>query len=150
MSETVSIEKVARAYGTVKNTFSLDFNLKKEQLQGLTALVNGRDGLFVLPTGFGKTLIFVILPLVLDELNGCHNRCVVVSPLISLMRTMSKKYRAFGIKIFTSEELLSPDIYVGMNGFHLHTYFHGRLIIFYNLTNQEVLIYILQSFPLVH
>ena len=70
MSETVSIEKVARAYGTVKNTFSLDFNLKKEQLEGLPALVNGRDGLFVLSTGFGKTLIFALLPLVLDALDA--------------------------------------------------------------------------------
>ena len=60
--------------------------LKKEQKQIITAVLNGKDTLCILPTGFGKSLCYV-LPHMLTKRN-----VVIVSPLVSLIRDQEQKY----------------------------------------------------------
>ena len=43
------------------------FSLKQEQREAISHLVNKKDVFVVLPTGFGKSLVYQLLPLVLDE-----------------------------------------------------------------------------------
>ena len=40
----------------------LDFTLKKEQYEYIKSIINWKDVLFVLPTEYGKFLIFQLLP----------------------------------------------------------------------------------------
>ena len=62
---------------------SSDLVLKREQKEALRAVcVEKRDCLCVLPTGFGKSLIFQLVPFTLDYLTKVNTSGVlVVSPL---------------------------------------------------------------------
>ena len=56
------------AYQKVTGKYQLEFdNLKDEQEQTLQHILNGRDCLTVVPTGFGKSAIYFLLPLLKDE-----------------------------------------------------------------------------------
>ena len=69
--------------------------LKSKQLEAIERFLSKRDTYVVLPTGYGKSIIFVMLPLLFDFLVN-HFTCnfstgvtgsiaVVVTSLISLM-----------------------------------------------------------------
>ena len=75
--------------------------LKDEQVKALCTFVEGRDVFVSLPTGFGKSLCYVLLPLVFDCLRQDSDGkaiIVVVSPLIALMEDQVSSYSAKGIK----------------------------------------------------
>ena len=77
--------------------------LKDEQVNILCTFVEGRDVFVSLPTGFGKSLCYRLLPLVLDylavESGGGKAIVVVISPLIALMEDqVASSYSAKGIK----------------------------------------------------
>ena len=61
--------------------------LHREQAQAIESVLEGRDTLVVLPTGFGKSLIYQVPALLLDR------PTIVISPLISLMRDQERKLR---------------------------------------------------------
>ena len=44
--------------------------LKSKQLEALDAFLNGRDTFVSLPTGYGKSIIYAVLPLAFDFLKG--------------------------------------------------------------------------------
>ena len=75
-------------------------DLKKEQYDALRAIcVEKKDVLAVLPTGFGKSLIYQVLPTMFDYMrNGCepvdakqNSIVIIVSPLNALMRNQMQK-----------------------------------------------------------
>ncbi len=45
--------------------------LKPEQEECLVHILNGGDVVALLPTGFGKSLIYQLLPIVSEKLRGC-------------------------------------------------------------------------------
>lgn len=61
--------------------------LKREQKEIVTAVLNNRDSLSILPTGFGKSLCYV-LPHILTKRN-----VLIISPLVSLIRDQEQKYK---------------------------------------------------------
>jgi ATP-dependent DNA helicase RecQ len=61
--------------------------LHPEQAQAIESVLGGRDTLVVLPTGFGKSLIYQVPALLFDR------PTIVISPLISLMRDQERKLR---------------------------------------------------------
>ena len=73
--------------------------LKDKQKEAIYSFVNGRDCFVILPTGYGKTLRYVLLPYVFDHLRGKTRSSIVicVSPLISLMMDQVKKYSLLGL-----------------------------------------------------
>lgn len=61
--------------------------LKSQQLKALMEFVRGQDVFVVLPTGYGKSLIYACMPCVFDTLHGTHNSMVVVvTPLTAIMK----------------------------------------------------------------
>jgi len=64
-----------------ESSFSLP-HLRDGQLAGMAALVEGRDVLAVMPTGYGKSAIYQVAALHLHQQTG--RPAVVVSPLIAL------------------------------------------------------------------
>lgn len=48
--------------------------LKDEQMEAIKAFVSGNDVFISLPTGYGKSLCYQILPITFDALNGHINR----------------------------------------------------------------------------
>ncbi len=75
-------------------------HLHPEQEQAIEALLAGRDTLVVLPTGFGKSLIYQIAALLLD------GPTVVISPLIALLRDQERKLRERGVSVVRVDSTL--------------------------------------------
>ena len=44
--------------------------LKKEQVEAVKCFMNGNDVFVSLPTGFGKSIIYALLPYAFDEMFG--------------------------------------------------------------------------------
>ena len=61
--------------------------LKDHQLLVVSSLVKGSDVFGVLPTGYGKSLCFTLLPFVFDKLLGTNNSIVIViTPLTAIIK----------------------------------------------------------------
>ena len=78
-------------YGSIisKAAQSLGYSeLKKEQHEAVMKFVTGNDVFISLPTGFGKSLCYIILPRVFDLILGIGKKSIVlvVSPLVALMK----------------------------------------------------------------
>ena len=70
-----------------------------EQGRAIGGFVKGQDTLVILPTGSGKSLCFVALPLVFDYIRRRvstnvphHSIVLVISPLTALMKDQVSKY----------------------------------------------------------
>ena len=61
--------------------------LKKEQRSAIQEFVSGRDVFVPLPTGYGKSFCYALLPAVFDDLwsNVGSSIVICVSPLTALM-----------------------------------------------------------------
>jgi superfamily II DNA helicase RecQ len=58
---------------TVLQKYDLGIHsLKPEQEEALLHILDGKNTLCVLPTGYGKSLIFTIAPLLLDEVGNIY------------------------------------------------------------------------------
>ena len=88
----------------IKSGLYSNINLKPKQTKCLEAMYNRRDTVAVLPTGYGKSLIYHLLPTLLDERNLYEQRrsgeivlsrsspvILVVSPLNSLVDDQIRK-----------------------------------------------------------
>ena len=63
------------------------FQVKDKQSECMKNVVNGKDTLAILPTSYGKSLIFQMLPPLLVEMKMATNPLVIViSPLKALIR----------------------------------------------------------------
>ena len=45
-------------------------SLKEHQMEAVTAFMSGSDVFVALPTGYGKSIIYAILPLLFDKVKG--------------------------------------------------------------------------------
>ena len=45
-------------------------SLKTKQQEAIKAFMNGKDVFVTLPTGYGKSLIYLLLPLIFDRVKG--------------------------------------------------------------------------------
>lgn len=74
--------------------------LHPEQAEAIESVLGGRDTLVVLPTGYGKSLIYQVPALLLDR------PTIVISPLISLMRDQERKLRQRGVPVVRIDSTL--------------------------------------------
>ena len=62
-------------------------SLKPQQLEAIVEFVGGKDVFVVLPTGFGKSLIYACMPLVFDTLHTTRgSMIIVITPLTAIMK----------------------------------------------------------------
>ena len=82
-----------------KAASTLGFTLKPEQERCLRKFVGGKDVFVSLPTGFGKSLCFILLPPIFDVLREVNGKSIVlvVSPLIALMKDQVETIKEMGI-----------------------------------------------------
>jgi len=62
-----TVDYVVSLYERVKTKYRLPDSMKEKQVDGIVSILNGNNTLCVLPTGYGKSLVFTLLPLLLDE-----------------------------------------------------------------------------------
>ena len=76
------------------------FKIEPKQEEALQKIVlDGQDCLIVLPTGYGKSLIYQPLPSLFDRVakDSSKEKSVVVSPLTALIDDQIKKLNAHGV-----------------------------------------------------
>ncbi|KAL3870211.1 hypothetical protein ACJMK2_038290 [Sinanodonta woodiana] len=89
----------------IKSKYGLSVTLKLHQEAIIRHLIERKDVFVLLPTGFGKSLTYILVPLLLDELYpGKVHTAVVVSPLKALMADQVKFLRSHGIKAMAITE----------------------------------------------
>src|SRR5215470_19347167 len=68
-------------------------SLRPEQESAMLAVLNGRDALVALPTGFGKSLIYQVPAMIFDR------PTIVISPLIALMADQESALKRRGVPV---------------------------------------------------
>jgi superfamily II DNA helicase RecQ len=71
---------------------------KPRQVECLEAFWQGRDVLAVLPTGYGKSLIFQTLPFIMQQKTGQMMSVIVITPINALMMDQCLKLNSRGIR----------------------------------------------------
>jgi ATP-dependent DNA helicase RecQ len=77
---------------TARRRFGIE-RLRSEQEAAMLAVLEGRDTLVALPTGFGKSLIYQVPAMILER------PTIVVSPLIALMADQERALRSRGVPV---------------------------------------------------
>ncbi|XP_003391654.2 PREDICTED: ATP-dependent DNA helicase Q-like 3, partial [Amphimedon queenslandica] len=81
---------------------TLGLSLKEKQKEAVLAVLDGKDVFCALPTGYGKSIIYRILPTAFDYLLGRepgHSIVVCISPLNSLMIDQERNFKSKGIAV---------------------------------------------------
>lgn len=77
----MNTEEINAKCHDVRHAHNIQFDLKEEQLTIVEAAMNGRHTIGLLPTGYGKTMCFVVPAMVYEE----DSITLIISPLKSLM-----------------------------------------------------------------
>ena len=99
--------------------------MKPEQLEAVRQVCLGKDVFLWLPTGFGKSLCYELLPFVMDFWRGKHcstqetprksfSTVIVISPLVSLMidQVTSHQRRGVSAAILTGHSAVSDELVI--------------------------------------
>jgi RecQ family ATP-dependent DNA helicase len=84
MKWTIKAEKLLKKHWNIEN-------LKDEQFEVINNLLLGNDVIGLLPTGYGKSMTFILPPLLVKKI------ILIISPLISLMEDQKEKLDSKGI-----------------------------------------------------
>lgn len=85
----MDVTTVTALFNEKKASHNMDFEPKNEQMQIAAYIYNGRNTLGFLPTGFGKTLCFVVNDMISDR----KQLTLIISPLLSLMDNQMESLR---------------------------------------------------------
>ena len=80
----------------LKTYFGYD-DFRPLQLEIINSVLAGRDTLALMPTGGGKSLCFQVPTLVIGNENPDKRLCLVITPLIALMRDQVANLKQRGI-----------------------------------------------------
>lgn len=100
----------------IKHRFHFEFDLKEEQISVIENVLQKKHTVGVFPTGFGKSICFVLPPLILDvQDSSVRHICIVISPLKSLMLDQCKHASKHGIAaaVMKGRDEMSPDVVEG-------------------------------------
>ena len=76
-SAEIDVDDMVRA---VNSKYNWDFSLKDAQRQVITEIMKKKNAFAVLPTGYGKSLCYMLPPLIYDQVNLYHGRGEVLAP----------------------------------------------------------------------
>lgn len=102
-------QTITALFNEKKTRYNIDFEPKPEQMMIASAINNGKHCLGFLPTGFGKTLCFVVNCI----LNENPSITLVISPLLSLMDNQIQSLEKWNLKAAKISADTNPDVQKG-------------------------------------
>lgn len=81
-----------------KISLGIEFDLKEKQIESLKAAYEGKDLLAVLPTGYGKSIIFQAVPFLLGERDKAKKLIIVITPINSIMVDQCMQLSSKGVQ----------------------------------------------------
>lgn len=113
----MATQEFERVLQSVSEEYGSPWPLKPLQGEIIQVFVQKRKDVFAcLPTGYGKTEIYTLVPLVLEKILGKHCIMLVVSPLLSLMQDQVDRLQRRGIKAaYIGETQQDPEIKRGVS-----------------------------------
>ena len=109
-----------------------DFTLKAQQREAVKHVWDGKDVFVLLPTGFGKSIIYEVLPFLFDfKLERVHGQTkssvIVASPLVSLMadQVSSLRHRGVEAAIMSSKCATVANFLATERDFHTSSFLFG-------------------------
>jgi ATP-dependent DNA helicase RecQ len=107
MADECELESVLQTALLTLENCSID-ELKDEQTEAICSILKGRDVFGVLPTGYGKSMLFMLLPVAIPLLVdtslreqfkiSSHPIVIVITPLISLMESHNMEAKSLGLR----------------------------------------------------
>lgn len=91
-----------RVRAIARERFGIE-RLRSEQERAMNAVLAGRDALVVLPTGYGKSILYQAPALLFDR------PVIAVSPLIALMRDQERALRRVGAPVVRIDSTLRAE-----------------------------------------
>ncbi len=91
----------------VLQTYFQHTSFRPQQQEIIQSILDGKDTLAILPTGGGKTVCFQVPTLVLAQQNPAKRLCLVVTPLIALMKDQVHNLR--------QKDIQAAAIYTGQS-----------------------------------
>ncbi|XP_006825696.1 ATP-dependent DNA helicase RecQ-like [Saccoglossus kowalevskii] len=86
-------------FNRIKRSYNLHYHLKPEQIDVITHILRNENCFAVLPTGFGKSICYMLPPVLLNEtISDKRHYGLIISPLRSLMYDQVRSCNAMGIK----------------------------------------------------
>ena len=69
-----------------------NFQIRSKQLEAISSIISGQDTVAILPTSYGKSLIFCLIPSVCRQLRGHTDFAIIVVlvPLESIIKDQIK------------------------------------------------------------
>ena len=92
--QLMMVKPIGEALTEALTSLDIRLTLKAKQKECISYLAEEKDVLAILPTGYGKSLIYTLLPRIYDIYYGHpdgHHIIVVVSPLLALMEEQVSK-----------------------------------------------------------
>ena len=104
------MDVLARALADLNVVARSEFMLKPEQEIAVKSLLDGKDVLAVLPTGYGKSLIYQMFVRAKDfEMNG-KATILVISPLVSIIKDQILEMKSIGYSAVDCREMTASEI----------------------------------------
>lgn len=88
---------LAEVITNLRSYIGPQFSFKDEQVISIHQLFSGKDLIAVLPTGFGKSLIFQALVLLKERQHGRKGCILVITPLNSIIKDQILEVSSLGI-----------------------------------------------------
>ena len=101
MNVDKAIEEVSKDIGLV---------FKDKQYDSIKSFCQGHDSFVSLPTGYGKSLIFAVLPLVMDKMKGNRHHSI----LSIMVKCADIKYICYMLSI---EMIFDTIIFINWSGY---------------------------------
>jgi len=86
----------------------LPFLLRREQNEAVTSVMNCHDTMVILGTGQGKTIVYAVLPKLLQTLNR-NSMILVISPLKALICDQATRMNSMGLRVLEVADEESLD-----------------------------------------
>lgn len=100
----------------IKPSFNFEFDLKDQQGCVVNTILEKKHCVGVFPTGFGKSICFLLPPLILDLDSNIKHIRIVISLLKSLMLNQCQHNSRHGISaaVIKSREEMSTEVIKGI------------------------------------